>query len=115
METQVFNILWRFDDGREMTSSGTTGSSHEEFAQSVIARGAVPEGTPWQAIEPDYSLGTQIDRVSEIKARLITIDAESARPMRSIIRQTATEDDYTKLDMLEAEAEALRAELATLV
>ena len=118
MQTESYSprIIWTLSDGSEVPSSGATGSTAEALAALIIGSGIMPEGTPWRVDNNFVFPGdADIDRVSEIKAHLNTIDAESARPMRSIIRQTATEDDYTKLDLLEAEAEALRAELATLI
>ena len=49
-------------------------------------------------------------RQQEIKTRLIEIDSESARPLRAIAAGTATEHDRQKLEVLEREAETLRAE-----
>lgn len=50
-------------------------------------------------------------RPSEISARLTQIDAESVRPLRAKVAGNATADDDAKLDVLEAEASALRTEL----
>ena len=55
------------------------------------------------------------DRVDEIVRRLIEIDMEGARPLRAIVNNTYTQEDVTKLDMLDLEAANLRAERLTLV
>ena len=49
-------------------------------------------------------------RIVEIDARLLELDAFSARPMRSIINETATLDDRQILEGYETEALQLRAE-----
>lgn len=54
------------------------------------------------------------DRRAEIDARLVMIDAASARPMRAILAGTADDYDRERLAALEAEAVALRAERAGL-
>ena len=59
-------------------------------------------------------------RRAEIEAELTAIDAASARPLRAILTATtsggtADPADVAKLTELEAQAKALREELATLV
>ena len=59
-------------------------------------------------------------RRTEIEAELTAIDAASARPLRAILSATtsggtADATDVAKLAELEAQAKALREELATLV
>lgn len=54
------------------------------------------------------------ERKAEILARLEAIDAESARPIRAVALGTATDYDKEKIQALEAEAVALREELAGL-
>lgn len=61
----------------------------------------------------------QPDRRGEIVTRLAAIDAESIRAMRATVSATAKGKpapafDANKLEALETEAAALRAELATL-
>lgn len=53
-------------------------------------------------------------RQRAILDRLQAIDAESTRPLRAAQSGSATQADYSKLNDLEVEAAALRAELATL-
>ena len=53
-------------------------------------------------------------RAAEIKRRLKSIDTERIRPLAAIATNKATEYDTQKLNALEIEAEALRAELAGL-
>lgn len=53
-------------------------------------------------------------RKAEILARLEAIDSESARPIRAVALGTATDYDKEKIQALEAEAVALREELAGL-
>ncbi len=53
-------------------------------------------------------------RQRAIHDRLQAIDAESTRPLRSVLAGFYTQTDLDKLAALEAEATALRAELAAL-
>ena len=46
--------------------------------------------------------------------RLQALDAESTRPLRSVLAGTHTQADLDKIAALEAEAAGLRAELAAL-
>jgi hypothetical protein len=62
-----------------------------------------PPLTPEQLVEQHRA---------EIIARLAEIDIASIRPLRAIADGTATDFDREKLAALEAEAEALRGELA---
>ena len=72
-------------------------------------------------IESDVKPQTAAEiRRSQIEAELTAIDAASARPLRAILTATTsggTADvaDIAKLAELEAQAKALREELATLV
>ena len=54
-------------------------------------------------------------RERAIHDRLQVIDAESTRPLRAVLTSTSTPADLDKLSALEAEAGALRAELAALI
>ena len=54
-------------------------------------------------------------RIAEIKARLSAIDIDAIRPLRAIATGTATQFDTDKLASLDAEADALRAELKELL
>ena len=68
--------------------------------------------------EPDYGSPTQEQlnqqRIGEIKAELQRLDLESVRPLRAINAGTDTAEDRDKLAGLDAQAEALRQELAGL-
>jgi hypothetical protein len=66
-------------------------------------------GDVWRAVTPE-ELAEQ--RKAEIQARLAEIDTASIRPLRAVADNTATDFDRQKLADLEAEAAALRAELA---
>ena len=55
-----------------------------------------------------------VRRRMEILSRLISIDAESVRPLRAIANGDGIEADHSKIAVLDKEADALRAELATL-
>lgn len=50
-------------------------------------------------------------RIAEIKAQLNSLDEKSARSMRAILADTATDDDRAFLANLETQAEQLRKEL----
>ena len=54
------------------------------------------------------------ERTEEILRRLDEIDSESIRPLRAKSDGTATDEDRSRLSGLEAEAQALREELAML-
>ena len=54
------------------------------------------------------------ERTKEIFRRLREIDSESIRPLRAVSAETAADEDITRLSQLEAEAQALREELAVL-
>lgn len=66
------------------------------------------------AWEDDPEPAATGDRASEIMNRLLEIDAESVRPLRAEAAGAETQDDLDRLTALEAEAQALRLELATL-
>ena len=53
-------------------------------------------------------------RITEIRSLLAANDLASVRPLRAKVAGTATEADDARLAELEAEAQALRTELATL-
>jgi hypothetical protein len=55
-----------------------------------------------------------LDRIKEIKARLIEIDSESIRPLRAIAAGTAVQFDTDKLTALETERKALVDEMVAL-
>lgn len=53
-------------------------------------------------------------RIVAIQTRLAELDFASVRPLRAIAQGEAIQEDRDKLTALDAEAEALRAELHTL-
>lgn len=63
--------------------------------------------------EPTEAELTQ-QRISEIQQQLTTNDLASVRPLRAKVAGTANEFDENRLAELEAQAQALRAELVTL-
>ena len=78
------------------------------------------KGEGWQQIE-DAEADTiraakvqPVPRAEVIRARLAVIDAESIRALRAVARGRAVKADTDKLDALDTEAAALRAELAGL-
>ncbi len=73
--------------------------------------GPYPVG--WSATPPEPTEDEQLQQeVERIKARLREIDSESSRPLRAIAAGSATVEDTAKLAALDAEAVALRTELA---
>ena len=75
--------------------------------------GPYPDG--WSTEPPPPSQDElKAQRRAAILARLEELDAESVRPLRAIVRGEATKDDTDKLAALDAEAAALRLELAAL-
>jgi hypothetical protein len=105
------------DDGNPTGETVTT-----DNLQALIA--ALPEGTQYALVdEADAGAWWQANRSSaelaekrraEILARLAEIDAASVRPLRAIAQGEAVQADHDKLAALDAEAAALRAELAAL-
>ena len=91
----------------------TAGSTYDPVTKTwTIA--PVPESAP----APEPVTPAEIRR-AEIEAELTAIDAASARPLRAILAATtsggtADPADVAKLAELEAQAKALREELATL-
>ena len=91
----------------------TAGSTYDPIMETwTIA--PLPEPAP--APEPQTPAAI---RRAEIEAELTAIDAASARPLRAILAATtsggtADAADVAKLAELEAQAKALREELATL-
>lgn len=64
--------------------------------------------------ETPLPIPTANPRASEIDLRLYEIDKESVRPLRAFASGTQMDFDVQKLESLEIEAAALRAERATL-
>lgn len=81
--------------------------SNDEFKR-WIADGNIPdpEFTQEELDEQEAEA-----RRAEIIDRLNQIDAESVRPLRAVLSDTATQTDTDKLAALAAEAEILRGEL----
>lgn len=75
--------------------------------------GPLPEG--WSETPPEPTESELCaDRIAEIKGELQSIDTAKVRPMSAIIQGTATEDEQTRLAELNAQADALRAEMQML-
>lgn len=91
----------------------TPGSTYDPITETwTIA----PTPEPAPAPEPQTPAAI---RIAEIEAELTAIDAASARPLRAILTATtsggtADPADVAKLAELEAQAKALRTELASL-
>lgn len=64
-----------------------------------------------EAIREAMQAAMPVDRREQIKGRLAEIDADSIRALRAVARGKAVKQDTDKLDALETEAAALRAEL----
>ncbi|MEZ6853017.1 hypothetical protein [Halodesulfovibrio aestuarii] len=75
--------------------------------------GQLPEGANLTKPEPTEAENAQ-QRIAEIQQQLTVNDLASVRPLRAKVAGTATEFDETRLAELEAQAQALRAELVTL-
>jgi hypothetical protein len=101
------------DDGNPTGETVTT-----DNLQSLIA--ALPQGTDYTLVaEADAETWWAAhrppeDRKAEILARLSEIDEASIRPLRAIAQGEAVQADHDKLAALDAEATALRTELAGL-
>ncbi len=70
--------------------------------------------SPLPEPEPPTEAEFTKQRIAEIQQQLTANDLASVRPLRAKVSGTATEFDETRLVELEAQAQALRAELATL-
>ena len=80
---------------------------------TIKSYGPLPQG--WSDTPPEPTPEAQTARRrTQIMARLAEIDAASVRPLRALVRGEAVLADTDKLAALDAEAEELRAELATL-
>jgi hypothetical protein len=80
------------------------------FAAGVWSLEDLPAPVP----EPAAPTVAQL-RAVEIRARLLAIDAGSVRAMRAKLMGKGKAQDDSKLNALDAEAEALRVELSALV
>lgn len=99
-----------------------TAAEHAALLQAQ-AQGMViqtgEDGRP-EAVERVLTLAEQTAaRIAEIKAALAALDASSARPLRAILAAqqagvSLDQDDVDMLASLEAQAQALRAELTGL-
>ena len=78
--------------------------------------GQLPEGASLTKPEPPEPTEVELteQRIAEIQQQLTANDLASVRPLRAKVAGTATEFDETRLVELEAQAQALRTELATL-
>lgn len=85
------------------------GSEHEV----TEIEGVLPEDASLTKPEPTEVENAQ-QRIAEIQQQLTVNDLASVRPLRAKVAGTATEFDETRLAELEAQAQALRTELATL-
>ena len=78
------------------------------------------QGPDWQQIDDAEAEAMRaakvqpVPRADVIRARLAAIDADSIRALRAVARGKAIKADTDKLDALDTEAAALRAELAAL-
>lgn len=68
----------------------------------------------WGLTQEEQEAKEKEKRIAEIKAQLNSLDEKSARSMRAILANTATEDDRNFLANLETQAEQLRQELKEL-
>lgn len=97
-------IIGQLPDGVE-TPEALTKITKAQHTKLLTSYQAWRDELEQQQIEKE-----KLARVAEIEARLLELDAFSARPMRAIINGTATEDDRLILDGYEKEAATLRAE-----
>lgn len=96
-------IAWRLEQGPH------TGGD------IVIAEWNLPDPQPTQAqLDAAYLQLAKADRGAEIMRELDALDLKSVRPLRAKLAGTATEEDEARLASIEAQAQALRTELAGL-
>ena len=116
---QSHPILTRADGGFVITKNAMPFHvPHEgEFAELWEQIQAFAEANPGSAVEesapePPTQEALAEQRVQAIHSTLDRLDRSSVRPMRAMLKGTHTEFDTEKLAEIEAQAEALRAELA---
>lgn len=80
---------------------------------TVKEYGPLPDGWSDTPPEPTEAELCAV-RIAEIKGELQSIDTAKVRPMSAIIQGTATDDEHTRLTELNAQADALRAEMQML-
>ena len=88
--------------------------THESPARTMKEVGPLPSGA---LLERPEKTQTELDaeRKFEILSELNHLDAKSARPMRAVLADTATDEDKDTLAEIEDKAKKLREELAGLV
>lgn len=91
----------------------------EEYTQAAIwcnkNNACIVERTGGYYIEeiPPH-IPTKEEQISQLKSRLNDLDSKSARSMRAILAETATEEDRAFLANLENQAEDLRQQIKDL-
>lgn len=105
--------VWDYvQDMRGTTYYMPDGSEHE----IAEIEGQLPEGA--SLIKPEPPAPTEAEltqqRIAEIQELLTANDLASVRPLRAKVAGTATPEDEARLVELEAQAQVLRTELATL-
>lgn len=63
---------------------------------------------------PEKPEPTKEEKIAELQKKLVVVDEKSARSMRAILAETATEEDRAFLGQLEAQAEDLRQQIRDL-
>ncbi|MCL1888877.1 MAG: hypothetical protein FWF99_00030 [Desulfovibrionaceae bacterium] len=100
----------RKDDGQERADRQGYMNGEPYTIKDI---GPLPEG--WSEDPPPPTPEDQAaQRKVEIMDRMFALDMESIRPLRAVADGIATDFDREKLDAIEAEVAALRAELSGL-
>lgn len=68
----------------------------------------------WGLTEEEIAKKQRDERINELKGKLKEIDEKSARSMRAVLADTATDEDRAYLAQLETQAAAYRAEIKQL-
>lgn len=68
----------------------------------------------WGLTEEEIAKKQKEERINELKGKLKEVDEKSARSIRAVLANTATDEDREYLAQLEAQAEAYRAEIKEL-
>ena len=116
-DTNIHAIQWKSEKGHveyEDETINQPANYETDVAPYVALFEAEKDRLEEEANRPPTPEELKQRRITEIKRELENIDAKSARSMRALLNNTATDADRDFLANMETQAGVLRAELATL-